>query len=75
MDDRSMDRTSTKERIMLKIYAGNLPSDATEKEITELFSAHGRVRSIKKFSNLRKIVAIFVEIGFSLQEGAMRFHQ
>ena len=32
---------------MLKIYAGNLPSDATEKEITELFSAHGRVRSIK----------------------------
>lgn len=32
---------------MLKIYAGNLPSDTTEKELTELFSAHGRVRSIK----------------------------
>ncbi|MDR3417871.1 MAG: RNA-binding protein [Nevskia sp.] len=32
---------------MLKIYAGNLPVDATEKEISELFAAHGRVRSIK----------------------------
>jgi len=32
---------------MLKIYAGNLPSDTTEKELTELFAAHGRVRSIK----------------------------
>jgi len=32
---------------MLKIYAGNLPSDATEKELIELFSVHGRVRSIK----------------------------
>ncbi len=32
---------------MLKIYAGNLPSDTTEKELTELFCAHGRVRSIK----------------------------
>jgi RNA recognition motif-containing protein len=32
---------------MKRIYAGNLPPDATEKEITELFSAHGRVRSIK----------------------------
>lgn len=32
---------------MLKIYAGNLPSDTTENELTELFSAHGRVRSIK----------------------------
>lgn len=32
---------------MLKIYAGNLPSDTTEKELAELFSAHGRVRSIK----------------------------
>ena len=32
---------------MLKIYAGNLPADTNEKEITELFSAHGRVRSIK----------------------------
>jgi RNA recognition motif-containing protein len=32
---------------MKRIYAGNLPSDTTEKELTELFSAHGRVRSIK----------------------------
>lgn len=32
---------------MLRIYAGNLPPDTTEKEITELFSAHGKVRSIK----------------------------
>jgi len=32
---------------MLRIYAGNLPADATEKEVTELFSAYGRVRSIK----------------------------
>ncbi|HEX4871588.1 MAG TPA: RNA-binding protein [Nevskiaceae bacterium] len=32
---------------MKRIYAGNLPVDATEKEITELFSAHGKVRSIK----------------------------
>jgi RNA recognition motif-containing protein len=31
---------------MLKIYAGNLPSDMTEKELTEMFSAHGRVRSV-----------------------------
>ncbi len=32
---------------MLKIYAGNLPSDTSEKELAELFAAHGRVRSIK----------------------------
>jgi RNA recognition motif-containing protein len=32
---------------MKRIYAGNLPTDTTEKELTELFSAHGRVRSIK----------------------------
>ena len=32
---------------MLRIYAGNLPPDTTEKELTELFSAHGKVRSIK----------------------------
>lgn len=32
---------------MKKIFVGNLPSDATENEITELFSAHGRVRSIR----------------------------
>lgn len=32
---------------MLKIYAGNLPSDTTEKELIELFCTHGRVRSIK----------------------------
>jgi RNA recognition motif-containing protein len=32
---------------MLKIYAGNLPTDVTETELTELFAAHGRVRSLK----------------------------
>jgi RNA recognition motif-containing protein len=32
---------------MKRIYAGNLPPDTTEKELTELFAAHGRVRSIK----------------------------
>jgi RNA recognition motif-containing protein len=31
---------------MLKIYAGNLPADLTEKEFTDLFAEHGRVRSI-----------------------------
>jgi RNA recognition motif-containing protein len=32
---------------MLSIYVGNVPSDTTEKELTVLFSTHGRVRSIK----------------------------
>ncbi len=32
---------------MKRIYAGNLPADTTEKELTELFSAFVRVRSIK----------------------------
>jgi RNA recognition motif-containing protein len=32
---------------MLRIYAGNLPPDMTEKEFTELFAAYGRVRSIE----------------------------
>jgi RNA recognition motif-containing protein len=31
---------------MLRIYAGNLPTDLTEKEFTELFAEHGRVRSM-----------------------------
>jgi RNA recognition motif-containing protein len=31
---------------MLRIYAGNLPPDLTEQEFTDLFAAHGRVRSI-----------------------------
>jgi RNA recognition motif-containing protein len=30
---------------MLRIYAGNLPSDCTENEFTEMFAAYGRVRS------------------------------
>ncbi|MGR9106773.1 MAG: RNA recognition motif domain-containing protein [Gammaproteobacteria bacterium] len=30
---------------MLRIYAGNLPADLTEKEFTELFAEHGRVRA------------------------------
>lgn len=32
---------------MKRIYAGNLPADTTEKELTEIFSAYGRVRGIK----------------------------
>lgn len=32
---------------MLRIYAGNLPADVTEKEFTELFAEHGRVRSFE----------------------------
>ena len=32
---------------MLRIYAGNLPADVTEKEFTDLFAEHGRVRSIE----------------------------
>lgn len=32
---------------MLTIFAGNLPTDATEKEVAALFANHGRVRSIK----------------------------
>ncbi len=31
---------------MLRLYAGNLPPDLTEKEFTELFAQHGRVRSM-----------------------------
>lgn len=32
---------------MLRIYAGNLPPDLTEKEFTDLFAEHGRVRSVE----------------------------
>jgi RNA recognition motif-containing protein len=32
---------------MLRIYAGNLPADLTEKEFTDLFAEYGRVRSIE----------------------------
>lgn len=32
---------------MLKIYAGNLPQDVTDEELTELFAAHGRVRALQ----------------------------
>jgi RNA recognition motif-containing protein len=32
---------------MLKMYVGNLPPDAREKDVQELFSQHGRVRSIR----------------------------
>ncbi|MBI2383139.1 MAG: RNA-binding protein [Gammaproteobacteria bacterium] len=31
---------------MKRIFAGNLPPDTNEKELTELFSAFGRVRSL-----------------------------
>jgi RNA recognition motif-containing protein len=32
---------------MKTIFAGNLPVDVTEQELTALFSTHGRVRSIR----------------------------
>jgi RNA recognition motif-containing protein len=32
---------------MIRIFAGGLPPDMTEKELTELFSAHGKVRGLK----------------------------
>jgi RNA recognition motif-containing protein len=32
---------------MKKIFIGNLPPDVTEQELTDLFSTHGRVRSIR----------------------------
>ncbi|MGZ8217544.1 RNA recognition motif domain-containing protein [Methylomagnum sp.] len=32
---------------MLRIYAGNLPADCTEKEFNDLFAEFGRVRSIE----------------------------
>lgn len=32
---------------MKKIFIGNLPSDVKEQELSALFSAHGRVRSIR----------------------------
>ena len=37
---------------MMRIYAGNLPPDTTEKELEALFAAHGRVRSIKLASDV-----------------------
>lgn len=33
--------------VLKKIYAGNLAPETTERELAELFAAHGRVRSIK----------------------------
>jgi len=35
-----------KEKIVKTIYVGNLPFEATEDEIRELFSAHGGVHSV-----------------------------
>lgn len=32
---------------MKKLFVGNLPTSANEKEITELFTQYGKVRSIK----------------------------
>lgn len=32
---------------MLKMFVGNLPSDATEDEVRGLFSDHGTVRSVR----------------------------
>jgi RNA recognition motif-containing protein len=38
---------SNKEHQMLKMYIGNLPPEATEEDVTELFSNYGRVRSLR----------------------------
>lgn len=32
---------------MLRIYAGNLPTDITDEELKALFEAHGQVRSME----------------------------
>lgn len=32
---------------MKKMFVGNLPTDATEQSVTELFSEYGTVRSVK----------------------------
>ena len=32
---------------MKRVFAGNLPADTTERELTELFAAFGKVFSIK----------------------------
>jgi RNA recognition motif-containing protein len=32
---------------MLKIYIGNLPPDTEDEEITAMFAAHGRIRSMQ----------------------------
>jgi RNA recognition motif-containing protein len=37
---------------MKKLVVGNLPSSANEKEVTELFSQFGKVRSIKLISDV-----------------------
>lgn len=37
---------------MKKMFVGNLPIDASEKSVMELFSQYGRVRSIKVASDI-----------------------
>jgi RNA recognition motif-containing protein len=37
---------------MLKLFVANLPPDTTEKEFTELFAAHGRVRAVRLASDI-----------------------
>jgi RNA recognition motif-containing protein len=32
---------------MIRMFAGGLPQDMTERELTEIFSAHGKVRGMK----------------------------
>jgi RNA recognition motif-containing protein len=32
---------------MIRMFAGGLPPDMTERELTDLFAAHGRVRAVK----------------------------
>ena len=37
---------------MKKMFVGNLPSDTNEDEVKDLFSQHGKVRSIKVASDV-----------------------
>jgi RNA recognition motif-containing protein len=39
---------------MKKMFVGNLPSDATEDEIRELFSGHGKVFSVQLIRDIFK---------------------
>ena len=42
----------SKECILKKMFVGNLPADASEQSVTELFSEFGKVRSIQLASDI-----------------------
>ena len=44
--------TLSKESILKKMFVGNLPADASEQSVTELFSEFGKVRSIQLASDI-----------------------